>query len=94
MAQLVVRNVPDEVKERLKRRAKRHGRSLEAEARNVLADAPEPPPLPVDDGEGWATKLARRMAEIGVTNEDIDELDRAIAEGRKQWRTRDLGFDK
>ena len=48
MAQLVVRNLPDDVKERLKARAKRHGRSLEAEVREILSDVPELPPLPAD----------------------------------------------
>ena len=94
MTQLVVRDLPDDVTERLKRRAKQHGHSLEAEVRLVLAGVPDlPSPLP-EDGVGWATKLARRMQDIGITNEDIDDLERTIAEGRKQWRTRDLGFDK
>ena len=94
MAQLVVRNLPDAVKERLKRRAKRHGHSLEAEVRRVLTEVPElPSPLP-NDGEGWATELARKMREIGIISEDVDELERTIAQGRKQWRTRNLAFDK
>lgn len=45
MAQLVVRNLPDDVKERLKRRANRHGRSLEAEVRDILGQVPEPTPV-------------------------------------------------
>ena len=94
MAQLVVRNLPDDVKERLKRRAERHGHSLEAEVRRVLAEVPELPPLPVDGGEGWATRFARKMQEIGVTNEDIDELERAIAEGRQSWQSRPVEFDE
>ncbi len=93
MAQLVVRNLPDEIKERLKRRAKRHGHSLEAEVRHVLAEVPELPPLPAEGGEGWATRLARRMSEIGVTKEDVDELEHNIAEGRKSWRSRPVEFD-
>ena len=39
MSQLVVRNLPVGVKEGLRRQASRHGRSLEAEARTILADA-------------------------------------------------------
>jgi len=39
MAQLLVRNVEDLLKTRLQRRAKRHGRSMEAEAREILRDA-------------------------------------------------------
>ena len=36
MAQLLVRNLDDRVKARLQRRAKRNGRSMEAEAREIL----------------------------------------------------------
>lgn len=39
MAQLLVRNLPDGVKERLRLRAEQHNRSLEAEARAILAAA-------------------------------------------------------
>jgi len=39
MAQILVRNVEDRLKGRLQRRAKRHGRSMEAEAREILRDA-------------------------------------------------------
>ena len=39
MSQLIVRNLDPMVKERLKGRARRHGRSMEAEARLILQDA-------------------------------------------------------
>ncbi len=39
MAQFVVRHLEDEVKKRLKRRAARHGRSIEEEARDILRNA-------------------------------------------------------
>lgn len=39
MAQLIVRNVEDSVKRRLQRRAKRSGRSLEGEVREILRAA-------------------------------------------------------
>jgi antitoxin FitA len=39
MAQFVVRNLEDDVKARLKRRAERHGRSMEDEVRHILRDA-------------------------------------------------------
>ena len=35
MAQLVIRNLPEQTKARLRRRAARHGHSMEAEARNI-----------------------------------------------------------
>jgi plasmid stability protein len=37
MAQLLVRNVDDRLKARLQRRARRNGRSMEAEVREILA---------------------------------------------------------
>jgi plasmid stability protein len=39
MASLSVRNLEDDILARLKRRAARHGRSAEAEARDILAQA-------------------------------------------------------
>ena len=39
MAQLVVRNLEDEVKAQLRDRAARHGRSMEEEVREILRDA-------------------------------------------------------
>lgn len=39
MAQLVVRNLDDDVKARLRQRARRHGRSTEAEVREILRNA-------------------------------------------------------
>ena len=39
MAQFIVRDLEDDVKARLKRRAERHGRSMEEEVRNILRNA-------------------------------------------------------
>ncbi len=39
MAQILVRNVDERVKTRLRHRAKRNGRSMEAEVREILTDA-------------------------------------------------------
>lgn len=39
MAQILVRNIDDQLKARLQRRAKRNRRSMEAEAREILRDA-------------------------------------------------------
>jgi antitoxin FitA len=39
MAQILVRNVDERVKARLRRRAKSNGRSMEAEVREILSDA-------------------------------------------------------
>ncbi len=39
MAQLIVRNLEEDVKDRLRRRASRHGRSVEEEVRDILRNA-------------------------------------------------------
>ena len=39
MAQFIVRHLEEDVKARLKRRAARHGRSMEEEVRHILRDA-------------------------------------------------------
>ena len=48
MSMLTVRDLDPEVKEKLRRRAARHGRSMEAEARLILAAAVEAVDEPVD----------------------------------------------
>ena len=70
MAQLVVRNLEDNVKEKLRRRAARRGRSLEAEVRDILCDAvarPEP------NERHLGSRIAGRFAGLGV-NLDFPEL--------------------
>ena len=72
MAQLVVRNLEDDVKARLVSRARRHGRSMEEEVRDILRDA-------VKDDEfgdaklGIGSRLAAGFEELGVDFE-IPEL--------------------
>jgi plasmid stability protein len=39
MAQILIRNLDDGLKGRLQRRAKHHGHSMEAEARDILRNA-------------------------------------------------------
>ena len=70
MAQLVVRNLEDDVKTRLQKRAKRHGRSMEEEVRDILRDA-----VKKEDGpsEGLGTRIANRFRGIGL-KEPIPEL--------------------
>ncbi|OSZ72260.1 hypothetical protein CAP39_02590 [Sphingomonas sp. IBVSS1] len=67
MAQILVRNLDEHVKAGLARRAARHGRSLEAEARAILAEAVEP-----EEG-GLATSIAQRFAGIGL-EEPLEKL--------------------
>ena len=71
MAQLLVRHLDDEVKARLQRRARRHGRSTEEEVREILRNA-------VRDEDGvWpslGSRLAARFSRVGLTDEEIPEL--------------------
>ena len=59
MAQLVVRNLEERVKRRLRARAKSHGRSMEEEARVIIRDAVSAAP-PAKDGLG--TRLVKLFA--------------------------------
>lgn len=70
MAQLLVRNLDDDVKTKLQRRARRHGRSTAEEIREILRNA-----VRGEDGPSapLGTRLARRFAAIGL-DEDIPEL--------------------
>jgi plasmid stability protein len=66
MAQLVVRNINETIKARLKRRAARRGRSVEAEIRDILRRAVEEETF--GDG-GLGTRIARRFAGRGIDSE-------------------------
>lgn len=70
MAQLLVRHLDDDVKAKLQRRARRHGRSTEEEIREILRNA-------VREEEGTraplGSRLAARFAGLGLT-EEIPEL--------------------
>jgi antitoxin FitA len=70
MAQLLVRNLDDDVKARLQRRARRHGRSTEEEVREILRNAAR--------GENemrhpLGSRIRARFAEIGLDG-DVPEL--------------------
>ena len=70
MAQLVVRQLDDDVKEKLQRQARRHGRSTEEEVREILRNAVK------DEGKprpGLGSRIAARFARVGL-REDIPEL--------------------
>lgn len=64
MRSITVRNVPDEVHRALRVRAAQHGRSAEAEIRDILEDAVRP--------EG-RVKLGSLLAEIGRKAKLTDE---------------------
>lgn len=70
MGQLLVRQLEDEVKEKLRDRARRHGRSTEEEVREILRNA-----VRDEGGEAKAlgSRIAARFAKVGLTK-DIPEL--------------------
>ena len=73
MAQLVVRNLEPEVKARLQKRAKKHGRSVEAEVRDILRDAVKKDDKPQPQ-EGFGTRFASYFKGIGLREgEEIQE---------------------
>lgn len=63
MAQLVVRNIEQSVKTRLQRRAKRHGRSMEEEVRDILRNAAKEEDRPVG---GLGSEIASLMKGTGL----------------------------
>ena len=64
MAQMIVRDLDEDVRDRLRERAKAHGRSMEAEAREILRAA-----VMVDaanDASGLGTRIAALFSECGL----------------------------
>ncbi|MGC1953413.1 MAG: toxin-antitoxin system [Gammaproteobacteria bacterium] len=65
MAQVIVRNLEDDVKERLQQRARRHNRSMEEEIREILRSAVQEnvaPPLRL------GSQIACRFAGLGLAD--------------------------
>jgi antitoxin FitA len=58
---LLIRNLANEVKTELRVRAARNGRSMEEEARLILATALTPPTRLASDGLPWSLGEATRM---------------------------------
>lgn len=71
MAMLTVRNLPDDVHRALRMQAALHGRSTEAEVREILAAAVKP-----EARVRMGDALAALSRDIGLTNEDFEILDR------------------
>jgi plasmid stability protein len=70
MAQLIVRNVEDDILRALKRRAARHGRSAEAEHREILRDALR------DDAERESFKaFLASIPDVGTDQDFLAERD-------------------
>ena len=72
MAVVTIRNLSDSTHRALKVRAAQHGRSAEAEMRDILETAVRP-----DTRLRLGTALAERSRRLGLTNEDVDAIDHA-----------------
>lgn len=90
MATLTIRNLPDEVRDRLRVRAAERGRSMEAEAREVLtaAVAGVNPPDQVRRRQDWAKRVKRiQKAMEPYRSKDKSVVDEFLAERREEaWR--------
>ena len=74
MSMLTVRNLDPEVKVRLQRRAAHHGRSMEAEVREILAQAVAVP----DAEEGLGQAIIRAFADIDPSWIPVFDRDRSM----------------
>ena len=69
MAEIVIRNVPEDVKREIEVRASRHGHSIEQEALNILIAG-------LNRGSGrmtLGTLLHRRFAKVGFLELDLPD---------------------
>jgi len=67
LASISVRNLDDDVKERLRIRAARHGRSMEAEIRVILVEAVRE----AGDADGLFHQMLDRFGEAGGVELDL-----------------------
>lgn len=73
MAQILIRRLDEDVKENLRRRAKRHGVSMEEEARTILrAELLRVEPK----GPGLGTQIAALFRDIPDNDEPLPEFPR------------------
>ena len=70
MPAVTIRNLSEATHRALKVRAAQHGRSTEAEMREILESAVRP-----DTRLRIGTALAERSRRLGLTNEDVDALE-------------------
>ncbi len=88
MATLNIRNLPDEVHRRLRVRAAEHGRSMEAEARAILAAACADQDSEGAPRESTSAKVKELQAFIDKLyggNKPKNAVDELIAERRREF---------
>jgi plasmid stability protein len=83
MAALTVRNLPDEVRDRLRTRAAKNGRSMEAEVRAILEAALAPREIKsIEEVQAWVDRIYGGRKPKNV----VDDF---IAERRREARRED-----
>jgi plasmid stability protein len=96
MAQLMVTDLDEAVEAHLRTRARRHGRSLEAEARAILEEAvreqpfapglkEEGPPMLDSAEKGFGDLMHERFKEIGLKPDEIRRFNMGMAEANSRW---------
>lgn len=97
MAQLLIRRLDDDAKERLKARAKKRGRSLEAEARAILEHAANGEPKnrrrPKKE-KGFGTLMHERFGKVGLTEEEARLFQQGIDELNANWEMQAPDFEE
>jgi plasmid stability protein len=93
MATLTIRNLPDEVRDRLRVRAAQNGRSMEAEARELLevslespmdTRTPEDIRRAVEEVQAWARSLPGYDPNVSVVDEFLAEKRAAAAREQQE----------
>ncbi|MAS04478.1 MAG: plasmid stabilization protein [Ahrensia sp.] len=84
MSDLLIRNIPDHLKDDISRRAKETGRSLSDEVKELLrkgllADLEKQPPA----GETAYDAIRRAFAGVSLSDEEHGDLIRSVEEGRE-----------
>jgi len=85
MATLTIRNLPDRVRDELRVRAARNGRSMEAEVRTVLSESvgDERQPLSRDEIKQRVREIQKAFAKYKKPGESV--VDEFLAERRAMW---------
>ena len=79
MAQILVRNLDEDVVKRLKARARKEGRSLQSKVRQILEEAADAPQLDMDAARKMVDRIRKKLK--GRKFPDTVEL---IREGRNR----------
>jgi plasmid stability protein len=94
MAQLVLRDLPEQVKAGLQRRADQHGRSLEAEVHVLLLQAAAEVSYgavgAAEPDDAWIKRVEMHPVETAAW----EDFDQSLAQSRSAWRDKPLDLDQ